>query len=87
MIKKTVRGMAVLAAAGVVWTGAASATPSATAGTATAGTAVGEADRHPGIRLGEIHDQDQDHDHDHDHDHCATTTAWGSEECPRKRLN
>ncbi|MFI8265103.1 MULTISPECIES: hypothetical protein [unclassified Streptomyces] len=83
MINKTVRGMAVLAAAGMVWLGAVSATADTTADATvvSAGADVpgGVLTLHPG-RVGEGDDRDRGHA-------CVTTTAWGTGDCPHKRLN
>ncbi|MFI5672448.1 hypothetical protein [Streptomyces sp. NPDC051704] len=81
MINKTVRGMAVLAAAGMVWLGAASAA----AGTTADATVVSAGAEVPGgaltLRPGHVGEGD-------DRGHaCVTTTAWGTGDCPRKRLN
>ncbi|MFF4850614.1 hypothetical protein [Streptomyces sp. NPDC001194] len=81
MINKTVRGMAVLAATGMVWLGAVSAAADTTAGATvvSAGAEVpgGVLTLHPG-RVGEGGDRGHA---------CVTTTAWGTGDCPRKRLN
>ncbi|MFE2877653.1 hypothetical protein ACFXG6_17585 [Streptomyces roseus] len=80
MIRKTVRGMAVLAAAGVVWMGAGSTT----AGAAASGTAVAAAAEDRGGRHFEGFDSGDQNELD---GQCATTTAWGSGGCPHRRLN
>ncbi|MFD7080743.1 hypothetical protein ACFYXV_20075 [Streptomyces sp. NPDC002181] len=82
MIRKTVRGMAVLAAAGVVWMGVGSTT--AGTGAATAGTVIGAAAEDPGNPLLEGFDPKDQNDLD---GQCATTTAWGTGDCPHRRLN
>ncbi|GLX40803.1 hypothetical protein Sros01_68760 [Streptomyces roseochromogenus] len=82
MINKTVRGMAVLAAAGVVWMGAAStnASASTTAGTTVstvadkAASAADTSALRPG-RAGE--DDDRGHV-------CVYTTAWGTGDCHQR---
>ncbi|MET8755575.1 hypothetical protein ABZW32_36585 [Streptomyces sp. NPDC004667] len=74
MINKTVRGVAVLAAAGVVWMGAASTSASATTTTNTTvatATAADTSTLRPG-RFGE--DDDRGHA-------CVFTTAWGTGDC------
>ncbi|GLV87679.1 hypothetical protein Slala03_73680 [Streptomyces lavendulae subsp. lavendulae] len=87
MINKTVRGMAVLAAAGVVWMGAAStnASASTTAGT-TAGTTVStvadtaaaSAADTSALRPGRA-GEDDDRGHV-----CVYTTAWGTGDCHQR---
>ncbi|MFE5537666.1 hypothetical protein [Streptomyces sp. NPDC056492] len=84
MIRKTVRGMAVLAAAGVVWTGVGSTTAGAAA--AAAGTVVGAAAEGPGSRLPDGLYLGNLDDHKDRDGQCATTTAWGSGDCPHRRL-
>ncbi|MER6781083.1 MULTISPECIES: hypothetical protein [unclassified Streptomyces] len=81
MINKTVRGMAVLAAAGMVWTGAASATADTTANEAVVSAAADTAAWATTLRPGHVGEGD-------DRGHaCVTTTAWGTGDCPHKRLN
>ncbi|MFD8019506.1 hypothetical protein ACFV6G_03665 [Streptomyces lavendulae] len=81
MINKTVRGMAVLAAAGVVWMGAASTsastTPDTTAST-TASTAVASAADTAALRPGRS-GEDDDRGHV-----CVYTTAWGTGDCHQR---
>ncbi|KMO94223.1 hypothetical protein ACS04_30310 [Streptomyces roseus] len=75
--------MAVLAAAGALWTGVGSTT----AGAATAGTVIGAAAEDPGSRLPEglyLGNLDDHKDRDRQ---CASTTAWGTGDCPHRRLN
>ncbi|WP_331733030.1 hypothetical protein [Streptomyces sp. NBC_01276] len=84
MINKTVRGMAVLAAAGVVWMGAASMSTSATTTTTTSAmsntTVVSAADAP--TEGSSSHREGAGRGHG-----CITTTAWGTGECPYTRLH
>ncbi|WP_331742664.1 hypothetical protein [Streptomyces sp. NBC_01006] len=83
MIKKTVRWVAVLAAGGVLWMGTANTTVNTTAGTTAITASTGTATGTPAPDMSWIReDPDQDRDKQ-----CATTTAWGTGECPGKRLH
>lgn len=79
MINKTVRGMAVLAAAGVVWMGAASTSASAsTTENTTASTAVASAADTSALNPGRSGEHD-------DRGHaCVFTTAWGTGDCHQR---
>lgn len=76
MINKTVRGVAVLAAAGVVWMGAASTSASAsTTASTTVASAADTSALNPG-RSGE---------HDDRGHACVFTTAWGTGDCHQRQ--
>lgn len=80
MINKTVRGVAVLAAAGVVWMGAASTSASTSASTMSNRTVVSAADAP--TEGSSSHREGAGRGHG-----CITTTAWGTGECPSTRLH
>ncbi|MFE3766398.1 hypothetical protein ACFXPI_32105 [Streptomyces sp. NPDC059104] len=79
MINRTVRGVAVLAAAGVVWMGAASTSASAaTTTTTTTNTTVATAADTSTLRPGRP-GEDDDRGHA-----CVFTTAWGTGDCHQR---
>ncbi|MFJ8166646.1 hypothetical protein ACIRBY_37780 [Streptomyces sp. NPDC096136] len=76
MINKTVRGMVVLAAAGLVWTAAASTGASATTTADTTADTTAVAAANASTEGSSPHREGADRGHG-----CFTTTAWGSG-CP-----